>query len=139
MGGFLMNAWLLAAIIVLILAVVVFVGCLAIVVVPLRNTIKVLLTHVQGIQKQLEGIQTQTVALTVTMDRIKKDIDNKKETIQLVIQSVKETSTVLNKVSESSQAATTAIVRQLNTDSEKQAQTEQWINTAMKFINRKAQ
>ncbi|MEK4626845.1 MAG: DUF948 domain-containing protein [Solibacillus sp.] len=134
-----MNAWLLAAIIVLILAVVVFVGCLAIVVVPLRNTIKVLLTHVQGIQKQLEGIQTQTVALTVTMDRIKKDIDNKKETIQLVIQSVKETSTVLNKVSESSQAATTAIVRQLNTDSEKQAQTEQWINTAMKFINRKAQ
>lgn len=133
-----MNVWLLATVIVLIVAVVIFVGCIAVVIFPLKNVITVILAHMQGLQKQLEGIQTQAIALTATMDKMKTDIDYKKQSFQTVVQSVKDVGTALNELNDSSQKATTAIVKQFQNDEEKQAQVERWTNTAVSFLNRKA-
>jgi uncharacterized protein YoxC len=134
-----MNAWLLATVIILIVAVVVLIGCIAAVIMPLKNIITILLTHAEGIQKQLNGIQVQTTALNKTVDRMKNDIDYKKTSIQGVIQSFKETTDVLNEISESTERATMAIVKHVNNDAQKQAQVEQWTNKAMSFLNRIAQ
>lgn len=133
-----MNPWLLATVIILIIAVVALVGCIAVVVMPLKKTITIILLHVERIQKQLNGIQTQTTALTLTVDRMKKDIDYKKTSIQTLVQSVKDTGNMLNEVSESTQKATLAIVKNVRNDAQKQAEIEQWTNTAMGFLNRKA-
>lgn len=134
-----MNPWLLATVIILIVAVVALVGCIAVVVVPLKNTITIILSHVEGIQKQLNGVQTQTTALTSTVDRMKTDIDYKKTSFQALVQSVKDSGNMLNEVSESTQKATLAIVRNVQNDAQKQAEVEQWTNIAMGFLNRKAQ
>ena len=134
-----MNAWLLATVIVLIVALVILIGCIAAVVRPYKNTIMTLLKHAEGIQKQLNGIQVQTVALNATADRMKNDIDYKKTSIQSVIESFKDTTSTLNEISESAERATMAIVKHVNNDVQKQAQVEQWTNKAMGFLNRKAQ
>lgn len=134
-----MNAWLLATVIVLIVALVILIGCIAAVVKPYKNTITTLLKHAEGIQKQLDGIQVQTVALNATADRMKNDIDYKKTSIQSVIQSFKDTTSMLNEISESAERATMAIVKRVNNDAQKQGQVEQWTNKAMGFFNRKAQ
>ena len=134
-----MNAWLLATVIVLIVALVILIGCIAAVVKPYKNTITTLLKHAEGIQKQLDGIQVQTVALNATADRMKNDIDYKKTSIQSVIQSFKDTTSMLNEISESAERATMAIVKRVNNDAQKQTQVEQWTNKAMGFFNRKAQ
>ena len=55
-----MNLWLLATVLILIVSVVVLVGCFAVVAIPLKNTIANILSHVEGIEKQMNGIQTQT-------------------------------------------------------------------------------
>ncbi len=134
-----MNLWLLATVLILIVSVVVLVGCFAVVAIPLKNTIANILLHVEGIEKQMNGIQTQTTALTVTVDRMKTDIVYKKTSIQAVIQSVKDTNSILNEASESAQKATLSIVKDVQNDAQKQAQIEQWTNTVMGFLNRKAQ
>ena len=134
-----MNAWLLVTVIILIAALVILIGCIAIVAKPYKKTITTLLKHVEGIQKQLNGIQVQTVALNATADRMKNDIDYKKTSIQSVIESFKDTTSTLNEISESAERATMAIVMHVNNDAQKQAQVEQWTNKAMGFLNRKAQ
>ena len=134
-----MNAWLLATVIVLIVALVILIGCIAAVVKPYKNTITTLLKHAEGIQKQLDGIQVQTVALNATADRMKNDIVYKKTSIQSVFQSFKDTTSMLNEISESAERATMAIVKHVNNDAQKQTQVEQWTNKAMGFFNRKAQ
>ena len=132
-----MNAWLLVTLIILIVAVVVLIGCIAVVIKPLKNTITNLLTHGDGIQKQLNGIQVQTIALNETVDRMKTDIDYKKASIQGVIQSFKDTIRALNEFANSTERATMAIVKHVNHDVQKQDQVKQWTNKAMGYLNRK--
>lgn len=134
-----MNAWLLVTVIILIGALVILIGCIAVVAKPYKKIITTLLKHAEGIQKQLDGIQVQAVALNTTMDRIMNDLDYKKTSIQVVIQSFKDTTNILDEISESAERATMAIVKHANTDAQKQAQVEQWTNKAMKILNRKAQ
>lgn len=133
-----MNAWFLTSVIILIVAVVILVGCIVAVMMPLKKTIVILLAHVEGIQKQLNGILVQITALNKTVDRMKVDIEFKKTSIQGVIQSVKDTSDVLNGVSESTEREVLAIIKYVNNDTQKQAQAEQWTNRAIQFLNRKA-
>ena len=134
-----MNAWLLVTVIILIAALVILIGCIVIVAKPYKKTITTLLKHAEGIQKQLEGIQVQTVALNATVDRMKHDMDYKKTSIQVVVQSFKDTTNMLDEISESAERATMDIVKQVNNDAQKQAQVKQWTNIAMEFLNRKAQ
>ena len=117
----------------------VLIGCIAVVIMPLKKIITTLLKHAEGIQKQLNGIQVQTTALNKTIERMKSDIDYKKDSIQGVIQTFKDTTGMLNDISESTERATMAIVKYVNNDAQKQAQVEQWTNKAMGYLNRKAQ
>lgn len=133
-----MNGWLLASLIVVIVAVVVLMACIIAVIVPIKNTVVVLLAHINGILKQMNGIEKQTILLAATADKMKQDIDYKKEAVQGVVQTLKNTGIVLNEITESSQALTSKIMKKAAEDPARQAQVEQWTNRAMGFLNRKA-
>ena len=134
-----MNSWLLASIIILGIAVVLLVGCIVAVLGPIKKVVTLLLARVEGIQKQLSYIQTETVKLTETMDRIKTDIEFKKDSVQSVIQSVKNTGIVLNQVSDVSYDKTSAVLKKANNDPQRQAEVKEWTNIVMSYVNRKAQ
>ena len=134
-----MNSWLLVSVIILIVAVVILIGCIVAVLVPIKNIITVLLAHVKGIEKQLNGIQTQMTILAATIDKMNTDVQYKKESVLSVVQSVRDTGQLLNQISDSSHEITSAIVKKANSDPQRQAQVEEWTNTAMRFLNRKAQ
>ena len=138
MGGVRMNGWLLASVIIVAIAVVVLIVCIVAVIVPFKNTATVLLAHADGIQKQMNGIQTQTTQLAATADKMKQDIEYKKESVQGVVQSLKNTGMVLNEINDSTQALTSKVIKKAADDPKRQAQVEQWTNTAMGFLNRKA-
>ncbi len=138
MGGVRMNGWLLASVIIVAIAVVVLIVCIVAVIVPFKNTATVLLAHADGIQKQMNGIQTQTIQLAATADKMKQDIDYKKESVQGVVQALKNTGTVLNEIKDSSQALTSKVIKKAVDDPARQAQVEQWTNTAMGYLKRKA-
>ena len=133
-----MNGWLLASVIIIAIAVVVLLVCIVAVIVPFKNTATVLLAHADGIQKQMNGIQTQTTQLAATADKMKQDIDYKKESVQGVVQALKNTGMVLNEINDSSQALTSKAIKKAVDDPARQAQVEQWTNTAMGFLNRKS-
>lgn len=103
-----------------------------------KKVVTLLLAHIEGIKKQLNPIQTETTKLTTTVDRMKADIEFKKESIQSVIQSVKHTGDVLNQVSDVSHDATVKVMKKANNDPQRQAEVERWTNTAMGIIQRKA-
>lgn len=134
-----MNSWLLASIIILGIAVVVLVGCIVAVLGPIKKIVTLLLARVEGIQKQMSYIQTEIIKLTETMDRLKTDIEFKKDSVQSVIHSVKNTGTVLNDVSDVSYDRTSAVMKKANNDPQRQAEVKKWTNTVMSYINRKAQ
>ena len=134
-----MNSWLLASIIILGIAVVVLVGCIVAVLGPIKKIVTLLLARVEGIQKQMSYIQTEIIKLTETMDRLKTDIEFKKDSVQSVIHSVKNTGTVLNEVSDVSYDRTSAVMKKANNDPQRQAEVKAWTNTVMSYINRKAQ
>ena len=134
-----MNSWLLASIIILGIAVVVLVGCIVAVLGPIKKIVTLLLARVEGIQKQMSYIQTEIIKLTETMDRLKTDIEFKKDSVQSVIHSVKNTGTVLNEVSDVSYDKTSAVMKKANNDPQRQAEVKKWTNTVMSYINRKAQ
>lgn len=131
-----MNSWLLASVILLILAVVILIVCMVAVIKPIKNTVTVLLSHTDGIQKQMNGIQTQAMLLSATAEKMKYDIEYKKETVQGVVQSLKNTGEVLNQINDSSQALTSKVMQKAAADPVRQAQVEQWTNTAMGFLKR---
>ena len=133
-----MNGWLLASVIIVAIAVVVLIVCIVAVIVPFKNTATILLAHADGIQKQMNGIQTQTTQLAATADKMKQDIDFKKESVQGVVQALKNTSTVLSEVNDSTQVLTSKVIKKAADDPVRQAQVERWTNTAMGFLNRKA-
>ncbi|MEK3763920.1 DUF948 domain-containing protein [Solibacillus sp. FSL K6-4121] len=134
-----MNSWLLASIIILGIAVVVLVGCIVAVLGPIKKIVTLLLARVEGIQKQMSYIQTEIIKLTETMDRLKTDIEFKKDSVQSVIHSVKNTGTILNEVSDVSYDRTSAVMKKANNEPQRQAEVKAWTNTVMSYINRKAQ
>ncbi|MCH7323726.1 DUF948 domain-containing protein [Solibacillus sp. MA9] len=131
-----MNSWLLASVILLILAVVILIVCIIAVIMPIKKTMSILHAHSEGIQKQMNGIQTQTTLLAATAEKMKYDIEYKIETVQGVIQSLKNTGDVLNEISDSSQALTSKVMQKAVDDPVRQAQVEQWTNTAMGYLKR---
>ncbi|WP_274308448.1 DUF948 domain-containing protein [Solibacillus daqui] len=131
-----MNSWLLASVILLILAVVILIVCIIAVIMPIKKTMTILHAHSEGIQKQMNGIQTQTTLLATTAEKMKYDIEYKIETVQGVIQSLKNTGDVLNEISDSSQALTSKVMQKAADDPVRQAQVEQWTNTAMGYLKR---
>ena len=133
-----MNPWLIAALVILGIAVVLLIVCIIVVIGPIKKVVTLLLAHAEGIKKQLNPIQTETTKLTTTVNRVMADIENKKESVQSVIQSVKHTSDVLNQVSDVSHDATTKVMKEANNDPQRQAEVERWTNTAMGIIQRKA-
>lgn len=137
-GGVKVNSWLLASVILLVLAVVILIVCILAVIVPVKNTVTILLAHAEGIQKQMNGIQTQTVHLSATAEKMKHDIEYKKEAVQGVVQSLKHTGEMLNEMSDSSQALTSKVMQKAANDPARQAQVEWWTNTALGYLKRKA-
>ncbi|MEK4387664.1 DUF948 domain-containing protein [Solibacillus sp. FSL W7-1464] len=133
-----MNPWFLTALVILGIAVVLLIVCIIVVIGPIKKVVTLLLAHIEGIKKQLNPIQTETTKLTTTVDRMKADIEFKKESIQSVIQSVKHTGDVLNQVSDVSHDATVKVMKKANNDPQRQAEVERWTNTAMGIIQRKA-
>ena len=133
-----MNPWLIAALVILGIAVVLLIVCIIVVIGPIKKVVTLLLAHADGIKKQLNPIQTETTKLTTTVNRMKADIEYKKESVQSVIQSVKHTSDVLNQVSDVSHDATVKVMKKANNDPQRQAEVERWTNTAMGMIQRKA-
>ena len=134
-----MNIWLVASIALVVLAVFILVVCIIVVIGPIKKIATILLAHLENIQKQMTTIQNETVHLTATINRMKADIEFKKESVQSVIQSVKNTSAVLNQVSDFSHDATSSVMKKANNDPQRQAEVKHWTNTAMGFIHRKAQ
>lgn len=134
-----MNPWFLAALVIAGIAVVLLIICIIVVAGPIKKVVTLLLAHVEGIKNQLSPIQTETTKLTTTVDRMKADIEFKKQSVQSVIQSVKHTGDVLNQVSDISHDATVKVMKKANNDPKQQAEVKRWTNTAMGFIQRKAQ
>lgn len=133
-----MNPWFLAALFILGIAVVLLIVCIVAVIGPIKKVVTLLLAHAEGMKKQLNPIQTETTKLTTTVDRMKADIEFKKESVQSVIQSIKHTGDVLNQVSDVSHDATAKVMKKANNDPNRQAEVERWTNTAMGIIQRKA-
>lgn len=133
-----MNPWFLAALVILGIAVVLLIVCIVAVIGPIKKVVTLLLAHAEGMKKQLTPIQTETTKLTTTVDRMKADIEFKKESVQSVIQSIKHTGDVLNQVSDVSHDATAKVMKKANNDPNRQAEVERWTNTAMGIIQRKA-
>ncbi|MBM7666348.1 uncharacterized protein YoxC [Solibacillus kalamii] len=133
-----MNPWFLAALVILGIAVVLLIVCIVAVIGPIKKVVTLLLAHAEGMKKQLNPIQTETTKLTTTVDRMKADIEFKKESVQSVIQSIKHTGDVLNQVSDVSHDATEKVMKKANNDPKRQAEVERWTNTAMGIIQRKA-
>ncbi|OBW59504.1 chemotaxis protein [Solibacillus silvestris] len=133
-----MNPWFLAALVILGIAVVLLIVCIVAVIGPIKKVVTLLLAHAEGMKKQLNPIQTETTKLTTTVDRMKADIEFKKESVQSVIQSIKHTGDVLNQVSDFSHDATAKVMKKANNDPNRQAEVERWTNTAMGIIQRKA-
>lgn len=133
-----MNPWFLAALVILGIAVVLLIVCIVAVIGPIKKVVTLLLAHADGMKKQLNPIQTETTKLTTTVDRMKADIEFKKESVQSVIQSIKHTGDVLNQVSDVSHDATAKVMKKANNDPNRQAEVERWTNTAMGIIQRKA-
>lgn len=133
-----MNPWLIAALVILGIAVVLLIVCIIVVIGPIKKVVTLLLAHAEGIKKQLNPIQTETTKLTTTVNRMKADIEYKKESVQSVIQSVKHTGEVLDQVSDMSHDATVKVMKKANNDPQRQAEVERWTNTAMGMIQRKA-
>lgn len=133
-----MNPWLIAALVILGIAVVLLIVCIIVVIGPIKKVVTLLLAHAEGIKKQLNPIQTETTKLTTTVNRMKADIEYKKESVQSVIQSVKHTGEVLDQVSDVSHDATVKVMKKANNDPQRQAEVERWTNTAMGMIQRKA-
>ena len=133
-----MNPWLIAALVILGIAVVLLIVCIIVVIGPIKKVVTLLLAHAEGIKKQLNPIQTETTKLTTTVNRMKADIEYKKESVQSVIQSVKHTGKILDQVSDVSHDATVKVMKKANNDPQRQAEVERWTNTAMGIIQRKA-
>ncbi|AMO87205.1 DUF948 domain-containing protein [Solibacillus sp. FSL W7-1472] len=133
-----MNPWFLAALVILGIAVVLLIVCIVAVIGPIKKVVTLLLAHAEGMKNQLNPIQTETTKLTTTVDRMKADIEFKKESVQSVIQSIKHTGDVLNQVSDVSHDATAKVMKKANNDPNRQAEVERWTNTAMGIIQRKA-
>lgn len=133
-----MNVWLLSSLLVIGVAFVVVIVCLLAVLAPLKAVSTVMLAHLEGIDKQMRGIQTQTTQLAATAVKMKNDLDYKKQSVQEVVQSVKNTSAILNAISDTSNEATSRVMKNAANDPQRQAQVEQWTNTAMGLLNRKA-
>lgn len=133
-----MNPWFLAALVILGISVVLLIVCIVAVIGPIKKVVTLLLAHAEGMKKQLNPIQTETTKLTTTVDRMKADIEFKKESVQSVIQSIKHTGDVLNQVSDVSHDATAKVMKKANNDPNRQAEVERWTNTAMGIIQRKA-
>ncbi|MEK5186734.1 DUF948 domain-containing protein [Solibacillus sp. FSL R5-0691] len=133
-----MNPWLIASLVVLGIAVVLLIVCIVVVIGPIKKVVTLLLAHAEGIKKQLNPIQTETTKLTTTVNRMMADIEYKKESVQSVIQSVKQTGKVLDQVSDVSHDATVKVMKKANNDPQRQAEVERWTNTAMGIIQRKA-
>lgn len=134
-----MNIWLVASIVLVVLAVLILLVCIIAVIGPIKKIVTLLLAHLENIQKQMTTIQNETVQLTATIDRMKSDIEFKKDSVQSVIQSVKNTSAALNQVSDVSHDATSSVMKKVNNDPQRQAEVERWTNTAIGFLQRKAQ
>ena len=132
-----MNPWLIAALVILGIAVVLLIVCIIVVIGPIKKVVTLLLAHAEGIKKQLNPIQTETTKLTTTVNRMKADIEYKKESVQSVIQSVKHTGEVLDQVSDMSHDATVKVMKKANNEPQRQAEVERWTNTAMGMIQRK--
>lgn len=133
-----MNIWLLSSLLIIGVAVVVLIVCFIAILAPLKAIATVMLAHVEGIDKQMKGIQTQTTQLATTAVKMKNDLEFKKQSIQEVVQSVKNTGAILNAISDTSHDATSRVMKNAANDPQRQAQVEQWTNTAMGFLNRKA-
>lgn len=134
-----MNIWLVASIVLVVLAVLILLVCIIAVIGPIKKIVTLLLAHLENIQKQMTTIQNETVQLTATIDRMKADIEFKKESVQSVIQAVKNTNVALNQVSNVSHDATSSVMKKANNDPQRQAEVERWTNTAMGFLHRNAQ
>lgn len=134
-----MNIWLVASIVLVVLAVLILLVCIIAVIGPIKKIVILLLAHLENIQKQMTTIQNETVQLTATIDRMKADIEFKKESVQSVIQAVKNTNVALNQVSDVSHDATSSVMKKANNDPQRQAEVERWTNTAMGFLHRNAQ
>lgn len=134
-----MNIWLVASIVLVVLAVLILLVCIIAVIGPTKKIVTLLLAHLENIQKQMTTIQNETVQLTATIDRMKSDIEFKKESVQSVIQAVKNTNVALNQVSDVSHDATSSVMKKANNDPQRQAEVERWTNTAMGFLHRNAQ
>lgn len=134
-----MNIWLVASIVLVVLAVLILLVCIIAVIGPIKKIVTVLLAHLENIQKQMTTIQNETVQLTATIDRMTSDIEFKKESVQSVIQAVKNTNVALNQVNDVAQDKTSAVMKKANNDPQRQAEVERWTNTAMGFLQRKAQ
>ncbi|MEK5078474.1 DUF948 domain-containing protein [Solibacillus sp. FSL W7-1436] len=133
-----MNPWLIAALVILGIAVVLLIVCIIVVIGPIKKVVTVLMAHAEGIKKQLNPIQTETAKLSTTVNHLMADIEYKKESVQSVIQSVKNTGEVLDQVSDVSHDATVKVMKKANNDPQRQAEVERWTNTAMGIIQRKA-
>ena len=134
-----MNPWLLTAIIIACVAFVFLIVSIVAAVIGLKNVFGQLLEIVNRLQKeQVQPLLDETLQLNETINTLKTDIAHKKQEIDYVIQSVKGVNTQLTDLNEQSRAHALAIVKKVQTDPVRQAQTAQWTNKAMGFLNKVA-
>src|SRR5690606_8813923 len=136
--AYFMNPWLIAALVILGIAVVLLIVCIIVVIGPIKKVVTVLMAHAEGIKKQLNPIQTETAKLSTTVNHLMADIEYKRDSVQSVVQSHKNTGEVLEPVSDVSHDATVKVMKKANNDPQRQAEVVRWTNTAMVIIQRKA-
>lgn len=101
------------------------------------NSLQITLNSVSktldGLEKQLDGVTRETTDLLHKTNALADDIQKKSESLNSVVDAVKEVGGSVQKFNQSLQNITTAVDRQLNENKDKISQIVQWSNVLLEL------
>ena len=132
-----MNMWYWIALIIIIVGVLVFIGCLIASIGGIMKQANLLKAAGERIQQQqMQPLQTQVNLLNTTVQTIQKDVEQKKNDLTYVTECFNGIKTNVNQLVQSSKQQTKQVIKKAEQDPHIQKQTDQWTETALGFLSR---
>ena len=132
-----MNVWYVITLILIGLGIVIIIGSILATIFGIKKAVQIIQAHVERIQQlQVNPLQVQTTQLNAIISRVKMDVDYKKTNLTNVTECFKEVGTSVQQLAASSKYEMNQLIKHVQTDEEKKAQTEKWTNQALGFLKK---
>lgn len=99
----------------------------------LRETLKSVSKTLEGLETQLEGVTTETTALLQKTNALADDMKYKSESLNSVVDAVKDVGTTVSKFNGTLQSITHSFDKQVEESKEKVSQVIQWSNVILEL------